>query len=82
MEAGHPRQGPARQEPLVSGGGNLYKKGTKVQFNNVSGHRDGYSTACPGAKLYARLGAIRSTAAKYQGRPDPAAVPGRPSGSA
>ncbi|MCQ0000756.1 N-acetylmuramoyl-L-alanine amidase [Streptomyces sudanensis] len=60
---------PRGRSPLVSGGGNLYKKGTKVQFNNVSGHRDGYSTACPGAKLYARLGAIRSTAAKYQGRP-------------
>lgn len=60
---------PRARSTLTSGGGNLYKKGTKVQFHNVSGHRDGYSTACPGAKLYGKLATIRSAAAKYQGRP-------------
>jgi uncharacterized protein with LGFP repeats len=60
---------PRGKSTLTSGGGNLYKKGTKVQLNTISGHRDGYSTACPGAKLYGKLGTIRSTAAGYQGRP-------------
>jgi hypothetical protein len=34
----------------------------------ISGHRDGFATDCPGASLYARLGAARSGAARYQGR--------------
>lgn len=53
---------------LKSGGGNLYRKGTKVRLNVISGHRDGFSTACPGAQLYRKLGSARSTAARYQGR--------------
>lgn len=53
---------------LVSAGGNLFKKGSKVKLKAVSGHRDGYNTECPGDKLYARLGTIRSTAARLQGR--------------
>ncbi|WP_245790359.1 peptidoglycan recognition protein family protein [Streptomyces monashensis] len=53
---------------LTSGGGNLYRKGKNVQLNVVSGHRDGFATDCPGAALYARLGAARSAAADYQGR--------------
>ncbi|MFV2120948.1 N-acetylmuramoyl-L-alanine amidase, partial [Streptomyces sp. Act-28] len=60
---------PRGRSTLTSGGGNLYKKGTKVQLNAISGHRDGYSTACPGTKLYGKLGTVRSTAAGYQGRP-------------
>jgi hypothetical protein len=53
---------------LTSGGGNLYPKGKKVRLNVISGHRDGFATDCPGASLYARLGAARSGAARYQGR--------------
>ncbi|MEV5446752.1 peptidoglycan recognition protein, partial [Streptomyces sp. NPDC052644] len=60
---------PRGKSTLTSGGGNRYKKGTKVQLNTISGHRDGYSTACPGTKLYGKLGTIRSAAADYQGRP-------------
>ncbi|MEV2201858.1 N-acetylmuramoyl-L-alanine amidase [Streptomyces fradiae] len=60
---------PLGKSTLTSAGGNKYAKGTKVQLNTVSGHRDGYSTACPGAKLYAKLGTVRSTAAGLQGRP-------------
>ncbi|OEJ95991.1 N-acetylmuramoyl-L-alanine amidase [Streptomyces thermolilacinus SPC6] len=60
---------PRGKSTLTSGGGNLYKKGTKVQLNTISGHRDGYSTACPGTKLYGKLGTIRAAAADYQGRP-------------
>jgi hypothetical protein len=33
----------------------------------ISGHRDVYSTECPGDALYARLGTIRSLAGAYQG---------------
>ncbi|MFI1972889.1 N-acetylmuramoyl-L-alanine amidase [Streptomyces cinnamoneus] len=53
---------------LVSGGGNLYKKGTKVRLKVISGHRDGYATECPGDRLYSRLGSARSSAARLQGR--------------
>ncbi|GAA2455507.1 peptidoglycan recognition protein [Streptomyces macrosporus] len=52
---------------LTSGGGK-YAKGTKVRFNTVSGHRDGYGTGCPGDRLYAKLGTIRNNAARLQGR--------------
>lgn len=53
---------------LVSGGGNRYKKGAKVKLHVISGHRDGFATACPGKQLYGKLKSIRSTAAKLQGR--------------
>ncbi|WP_210588180.1 peptidoglycan recognition protein [Streptomyces sp. GESEQ-35] len=53
---------------LKSGGGNLYRKGKNVRLNVISGHRDGFDTACPGRQLYRKLGSARSTAARYQGR--------------
>jgi uncharacterized protein with LGFP repeats len=53
---------------LVSGGGNLYTKGSSVKLHTISGHRDGFATECPGAKLYAQLGGARTTAAGLQGR--------------
>lgn len=53
---------------LTSGGGNLYQKGMKVRLNVISGHRDGFNTACPGGELYSKLGSARTTAAGYQGR--------------
>ncbi|ANP55463.1 peptidoglycan recognition protein family protein [Streptomyces griseochromogenes] len=53
---------------LTSGGGNLYPKGKNVRLNVISGHRDGFSTSCPGKRLYAKLGTARSSAARYQGR--------------
>ncbi|MEV8629882.1 N-acetylmuramoyl-L-alanine amidase [Streptomyces sp. NBC_01268] len=53
---------------LTSGGGNLYKKGRKVRFNAISGHRDGFATECPGARLYGKLGTARTASATYQGR--------------
>ncbi|MEU9981929.1 N-acetylmuramoyl-L-alanine amidase [Streptomyces sp. NPDC050856] len=59
---------PKGKSTLVSGGGNRYKKGTKVKLNTISGHRDGFATECPGAKLYGKLGTARSASAKYQGR--------------
>ncbi|AVH97197.1 N-acetylmuramoyl-L-alanine amidase [Streptomyces sp. WAC00288] len=53
---------------LTSGGGNLYAKGTKVKFNAIAGHRDGFATDCPGSLLYGKLGTARTSAASYQGR--------------
>ncbi|MFE6819559.1 peptidoglycan recognition protein [Streptomyces sp. NPDC057677] len=53
---------------LVSGGGNLYKKGSTVKLNAIAGHRDGFATECPGARLYGKLGTARTSSAKYQGR--------------
>ncbi|AZM64714.1 MULTISPECIES: peptidoglycan recognition protein [unclassified Streptomyces] len=59
---------PRSKTYLTSGGGNLYRKGKKVRLNVISGHRDGFNTSCPGGKLYKKLGTVRSTAARYQGR--------------
>ncbi|GAA1923815.1 hypothetical protein GCM10009716_35260 [Streptomyces sodiiphilus] len=48
--------------------GGKYPKGTTVTLNTVSGHRDGFATECPGARLYQKLPAVRSTAHRLQGR--------------
>ena len=54
---------------LVSTNGlSKYPAGTRGTFKAVSGHTDGYWTACPGAALVARLPAIRQQAARLQGR--------------
>ncbi|MCW7943347.1 hypothetical protein AAW14_15160 [Streptomyces hygroscopicus] len=53
---------------LESAGGNLFPKGENVQLNVISGHRDGYATDCPGKQLYGKLGSVRSSAARLQGR--------------
>ncbi|MFJ1545023.1 N-acetylmuramoyl-L-alanine amidase [Streptomyces sp. NPDC088246] len=60
---------PAGTTTLTAGatGGNNFGKaftaGTKYTFNQISGHRDGFNTQCPGLKLYGQLPAIRSLAA-------------------
>jgi hypothetical protein len=41
-----------------------YPYGQKVSFYTISGHRDGFATACPVDQLYAKLGAIRTAAKK------------------
>ncbi|MFJ1844936.1 MULTISPECIES: peptidoglycan recognition protein [unclassified Streptomyces] len=43
-----------------------YTKGTSAEFDAISGHRDGYTTSCPGEALLARLPAIRNLAASLQ----------------
>jgi len=48
--------------------GSRYKKGTRVNFGAISGHRDAFNTQCPGARLFDRLDDIRSMAARLQGR--------------
>lgn len=53
---------------LTSAGGTKHKKGAKVSFNAVSGHRDGFVTDCPGDRLYGALPGIRTEAGKLQGR--------------
>ncbi|MGW1543963.1 peptidoglycan recognition protein family protein [Streptomyces sp. NPDC002309] len=60
---------PGGRTNLKSGGGNLYKKGTNVRLNVISGHRDGFATDCPGRVLYGKLGSIREQASRLQGRP-------------
>ena len=42
----------------------LYKKGTNVRLNVISGHRDGFATECPGARLYNKLGTARTASAR------------------
>lgn len=59
---------PRGKTTLTSGGGNLYRKGKNVRLNVISGHRDGFATACPGQQLYGKLGSARTKAAELQGR--------------
>ncbi|MER6145080.1 N-acetylmuramoyl-L-alanine amidase [Streptomyces sparsogenes] len=59
---------PSGTTHLTSAGGNKYKKGTKAKLRVISGHRDGYNTECPGGALYRKLGTVRDTAARLQGR--------------
>lgn len=40
----------------------VYDKGDMATLHTVSGHRDGYNTACPGESLYEQLPAIRDFA--------------------
>ncbi|MFW6721885.1 hypothetical protein ACHZ98_17325 [Streptomyces sp. MAR4 CNY-716] len=58
---------PESKQTKVARGGK-YGSGTKVRLNVISGHRDGFATECPGARLYDRLGAARASSASYQGR--------------
>ncbi|MER7520183.1 N-acetylmuramoyl-L-alanine amidase [Streptomyces sp. NPDC126499] len=46
----------------TSGTGISYTTGQSYTFNAVSGHRDGFNTACPGTMLYPQLPTIRSYA--------------------
>ncbi|MEK8143541.1 N-acetylmuramoyl-L-alanine amidase [Streptomyces sp. M10(2022)] len=59
---------PKGKVTLVSGGSNKYAKGRKVKLNVISGHRDGFATECPGARLYKKLGTARTSSAGLQGR--------------
>ncbi|MET7645705.1 peptidoglycan recognition protein [Streptomyces sp. NPDC005426] len=59
---------PKGKVTLTSGGSNKYKKGKKVKMNVISGHRDGFATECPGARLYKKLGTARTGSARLQGR--------------
>lgn len=59
---------PKGKVTLVSGGSGKYSKGKKVKMNVISGHRDGFATECPGARLYKKLGTARTSSAKLQGR--------------
>ncbi|MFJ7252022.1 peptidoglycan recognition protein [Streptomyces sp. NPDC098085] len=60
---------PAGTTQLTAGatGGNYsgtkFTAGAKYSFKQISGHRDGFNTQCPGTKLYGQLPAIRSLAA-------------------
>lgn len=47
-------------------------------FNRISGHRDGFATACPGQKLYDKLPQIRSGAAAILAVPTPKPTPTPP----
>ncbi|GAA1896162.1 N-acetylmuramoyl-L-alanine amidase [Actinomadura bangladeshensis] len=44
------------------GTGGKYPFGQQVVFNTISGHRDGFATACPGVQLYNALPAVRTAA--------------------
>ena len=54
---------PASQSAVESKGSTRYSEGTVVTLPNVAGHRDVSQTACPGNRLYERIGQIRADAA-------------------
>ncbi|MFS0697305.1 N-acetylmuramoyl-L-alanine amidase [Streptomyces nitrosporeus] len=60
---------PAGTTTLVAGAagtnysGKKFTAGTAYTFQQISGHRDGFNTQCPGGKLYAQLPVIRGYAA-------------------
>jgi hypothetical protein len=59
---------PVRGEvTAVSAGGasNRCPAGTEVTLDRICGHRDGDSTSCPGAALYAQLPSLRRKAVQY-----------------
>jgi uncharacterized protein with LGFP repeats len=45
-----------------------YPKGTSVELNVISGHRDGYETACPGETIYAALPLLRELTSRLRTR--------------
>ncbi|MFI1017640.1 peptidoglycan recognition protein [Streptomyces sp. NPDC020965] len=59
---------PKGKVTLTSGGSGKHYRGKKVRFNVIAGHRDGFTTDCPGSRLYKKLGTARTVSAKYQGR--------------
>ncbi|GHF89924.1 hypothetical protein GCM10018790_79010 [Kitasatospora xanthocidica] len=66
---GQPAEG---RTPLTStSDASRYPKGTVVDFDAVSGHRDAFNTECPGNALYDRLPALRTAAARLQTPPVP-----------
>ncbi|MFJ8861226.1 N-acetylmuramoyl-L-alanine amidase [Streptomyces sp. NPDC102451] len=60
---------PAGSTTLVAGAtqknyaGKEFVAGQSYPFGQISGHRDGFNTECPGMKLYPQLGDIRTLAA-------------------
>ncbi|WP_229833970.1 N-acetylmuramoyl-L-alanine amidase [Streptomyces xantholiticus] len=60
---------PAGTTTLVAGAtqtnyhGQKFTAGQAYTFNQISGHRDGFNTQCPGMKLYPQLPSIRTLAA-------------------
>jgi hypothetical protein len=48
----------------VSSGNPRYPAGRAVTLKAISGHRDVYSTSCPGASLYSQLASIRTAVSK------------------
>ncbi|UCM88406.1 peptidoglycan recognition protein family protein [Streptomyces marincola] len=58
---------PLGSRDRTSGGG-THPAGTTLRMMNVSGHRDGTATDCPGDGLYGDLPAVREAAARAQGR--------------
>ena len=51
----------------TSYGSTKYAAGRSVTINRLSGHRDVSATACPGANVYAGLGALRTRVSSLQG---------------
>ncbi|UMG91706.1 N-acetylmuramoyl-L-alanine amidase [Nocardioides sp. TF02-7] len=49
---------------IRSGGSDRFREGRRVRLPTIDGHRDTNQTACPGARLYAALPAVRRRTAR------------------
>jgi hypothetical protein len=58
---------PLATVPYVSGGNSKFAAGKTVNLRAVSGHRDTYLTACPGASLYRLLPGLAKRIAAWGG---------------
>jgi hypothetical protein len=58
---------PTGTTSVTSGGSNKWPKGTVLTLPRIIGHRDVGQTACPGANVYSKLGAMRTAAKASQG---------------
>ena len=58
---------PSARVRTVSGGGDRYAAGVTVEQPMIAAHRDYGSTACPGALVYAELGALRAAVVAVPG---------------
>jgi hypothetical protein len=62
LDGGNPNGTTTLTEGVKDGN---FTYGSAVPFKTISGHRDANSTACPGDKLYAKLGTIRTAASQW-----------------
>ncbi|MQS12511.1 peptidoglycan recognition protein [Streptomyces kaniharaensis] len=60
------RPADGRTQLVSTSDGSRFPKGTVVDFDAISGHRDAFNTECPGTALYAQLPALRAVAARLQ----------------
>lgn len=60
-----------RTRMVSSSDASRFDKGHRARFHVISGHRDAYTTTCPGKALYGKLGEIRGKVERLRERARP-----------